>query len=69
MRLTLVQILEVAEDAEIRAEILDNTAPPPVAGRDGVRRIPGLDEVERRVDSLGEAASELRGIAARMIDR
>lgn len=70
VRLTMVQILEVAEDAEIRAEILDDVTFLD-ARRDAtvIRRVESPDQIQRRVDSLREVAGDLRSIAAQIVDR
>jgi len=57
IRMTMAQVLEVAEDAEIRAEVLHDLASTFVAARDGT---------DRRVNSLREVAVDLRKIAAQM---
>lgn len=71
VRMTMTQILEVAEDAAIRAEVLDKVISTLDAGHDGafIRRIAKADQIERRVDSLREVASDLRGIASQILDR
>jgi hypothetical protein len=69
MRLTMGQILEVAEDAEIRAEIIEDVTST-LAARDAtsIRRVERPDEIGRRVDSLREVAGDLRSIAAQIMD-
>lgn len=70
VRLTLGQILQVAEDADIRAEVLYDVASAADAGRKAtfIRRV-ARGQIDRRVDGLHAIADDLRDIAAQTIDR
>lgn len=69
VHLTTEQILQVADDAEIRAEILDGVSG---AFRDrrriAFRRGERTESIDRRVSSLRRVADDLRGIASQMMD-
>lgn len=71
MRLTIGQILQVAEDADIRAHILSDVESAFNAGPRGILRRGGATpvQIDRRVDGLHEVADNLRNLAAQTIDR
>jgi len=70
IRMTAEQVLEVADDADIRAEILDDVANAHLDGRaqPALTRIPTRADIDRRVLGLREVAAELRRIAANLQD-
>lgn len=66
VRLTILQILQVADDTDIRAEILNDVASTFGAAQSRQTQAPQID---RRVDELRGVAEGLRSIAAQAIHR
>lgn len=66
--LTMAQIYQVAEDAEIRAKILDDVAFALGRRTFFIRRVNRPDLIERRVSSLREVAGALREVADQLLD-
>jgi hypothetical protein len=68
--MTAQQVLDVADDAEIRAEIIDDVANDHLDGRTqpARTRISRRADIDRRVVGLRDVAADLRKTAADLLD-